>query len=143
MLSGMDVVISSNIPVAAGMSSSSALVVATGEAAAALNNLDLMPRQFVNFCGEGEWFVGTRGGSADHAAMKFGSKGMVIHVKFHDFELLERVAFPASHRLVVCNSFVQAKKAAGARTVFNARVASYQLGLELVRLHFPQYAPFV
>src|SRR5262249_44967570 len=69
MLSGMDLVVNSNIPVAAGMSSSSALVVATGEAAAALNNLDLVPRQFVNFCGEGEWFVGTRGGSADHAAM--------------------------------------------------------------------------
>jgi N-acetylgalactosamine kinase len=143
MLSGMDLMVNSKIPVAAGMSSSSALVVATGEAAAALNNLDLVPRQFVNFCGEGEWFVGTRGGSADHAAMKFGSKGMVIHVKFHDFELLERVPFPPSHRLVVCNSFVQAKKAAGARTVFNSRVVSYLLGVELVRLAFPQYAPFV
>jgi N-acetylgalactosamine kinase len=119
------------------------LVVATSEAALALNDLNLMPRQFVNFCGEGEWFVGTRGGSADHAAMKFGTKGMVIHVKFHDFELLERIAFPPTHRLVVCNSFVQAKKAAGAKAVFNARVASYLLGVEWVRLQFPQYAPFV
>jgi N-acetylgalactosamine kinase len=143
MLSGMDLVVNSNIPVAAGMSSSSALVVASGEAALALNDLNLVPRQFVNFCGEGEWFVGTRGGSADHAAMKFGTKGMVIHVQFHEFELLERIPFPASHRLVVCNSFVQAKKAAGAKAVFNARVASYLLGVELVRLHFPQYAPFV
>jgi N-acetylgalactosamine kinase len=143
MLSGMDVVVNSNIPVAAGMSSSSALVVATGEAVVALNGLDLVPRQFVNFCGEGEWFVGTRGGSADHAAMKFGSKGMVIHVGFHEFELLERLSFPRSHRLVVCNSFVQAKKAAGAKAAFNARVASYLLGVALVRREFPQYAPFV
>src|SRR5262249_19863822 len=86
---------------------------------------------------------GTRGGSADHAAMKFGSKGMVIHVKFHEFELLERIRFPPAYRLVVCNSFVQAKKAAGAKTVFNARVASYLLGVALVRKEFPQYAPFV
>jgi N-acetylgalactosamine kinase len=143
MLTGMDLVVNSNIPVAAGMSSSSALVVATGEAAVALNGLDLVPRQFVNFCGEGEWFVGTRGGSADHAAMKFGSKGMVIHVKFHEFELLERIRFPPAYRLVVCNSFVQAKKAAGAKTVFNARVASYLLGVALVRKLYPQYAPFV
>jgi N-acetylgalactosamine kinase len=143
MLSGMEMVVNSNIPVAAGMSSSSALVVAAGEAVAALNGLDLVPRQFVNFCGEGEWFVGTRGGSADHAAMKFGSKGMVIHVKFHDFELLERMSFPRSHRLVVCNSFVQAKKAAGAKAAFNARVASYLLGVALVRREFPQFAPFV
>ena len=35
LLSGMDLVVNSNIPVAAGMSSSSALVVATGEAAVA------------------------------------------------------------------------------------------------------------
>ncbi len=143
MLTGMDLVVNSNIPIAAGMSSSSALVVATGEAAVALNGLDLVPRQFVNFCGEGEWFVGTRGGSADHAAMKFGGKGTVIHVKFHNFELLERIRFPESHRLVVCNSFVQAKKAAGAKSVFNARVAAYLIGVALVRKQFPQYAPFI
>ena len=54
------------------------------------------------------------------------------------FELLERIRFPASHRLVVCNSFVQAKKAAGVKAAFNARVASYLLGVQLVRLHFPR-----
>lgn len=142
-LVGLDVAVDSTIPMAAGMSSSSALVVATAEAATALNGLDLTPRQFVNFCGEGEWFVGTRGGSADHAAMKFGSKGLVSHVKFHDFELLERVRFPATHRMVLCNSFVLARKAAGARGVFNARVASYVLGLALVRRAFPPLAPLV
>ncbi|HMC64708.1 MAG TPA: hypothetical protein VKI65_07200, partial [Gemmataceae bacterium] len=42
----------------------------------------------------------------------------------------------------MCNSFVQAKKAVGAKAVFNARVASYLLGVALVRKRFPQYAPF-
>jgi N-acetylgalactosamine kinase len=142
-IAGMDLVVDSNIPMAAGMSSSSALVVAAAEAAVALNGLDLAPRQFVNFCGEGEWFVGTRGGSADHAAMKFGSKGMVSHVKFHEFELLERVRFPTTHRMVVCNSFVLAKKAAGAKAVFNARVTSYLLGVALVRKAFPHLSPLI
>jgi len=142
-LVGMDLAVDSNIPIAAGMSSSSALVVATAEAAVALNGLELAPRQFVNFCGEGEWFVGTRGGSADHAAMKFGSKGMVSHVKFHEFELLERVRFPSSHRMVICNSFVLAKKAAGAKAVFNARVASYLIGVALVRARFPHLAHLI
>ena len=143
LLQGMDLVASGNIPVAAGMSSSSALVVSTAEAAAALHGLEVTPSQFVNFCGEGEWFVGTRGGSADHAAMKYGAKGTINHVKFHDFELLEQIQFPATHRLVVCNSFMQAKKAAGAKAAFNSRVASYALGVELVRMRFPQYAPLV
>jgi N-acetylgalactosamine kinase len=143
LLQGMDLVASGNIPVAAGMSSSSALVVSTAEAAAALHGLEVTPSQFVNFCGEGEWFVGTRGGSADHAAMKYGAKGTINHVKFHEFELLEQIQFPASHRMVVCNSFMQAKKAAGAKAAFNSRVASYALGVELVRLRFPQYAPLI
>ncbi|MHB0957442.1 MAG: galactokinase family protein [Pirellulaceae bacterium] len=143
LLQGMDLVVHGNIPVAAGMSSSSALVVSAAEAAAALHGLEVTPSQFVNFCGEGEWFVGTRGGSADHAAMKYGAKGTINHVKFHDFELLQQIQFPDTHRMVVCNSFMQAKKAAGAKLAFNSRVASYALGVELVRMRFPQYAPLV
>jgi N-acetylgalactosamine kinase len=143
VLQGMDLMVLGNIPVAAGMSSSSALVVSTAEAAAALHGLEVTASQFVNFCGEGEWFVGTRGGSADHAAMKYGAKGTINHVKFHDFELLEQIPFPKTHRLVVCNSFMQAKKAAGAKLAFNSRVASYRLGVTLVRRQFPQFAPLI
>lgn len=143
LLRGMDVMVLGNIPVAAGMSSSSALVVSTAEAAGALHGLEVTPSQFVNFCGEGEWFVGTRGGSADHAAMKYGAKGTINHVKFHDFELLQQIPFPSTHRLVVCNSFMQAKKAAGAKLAFNSRVASYRLGVALVQQEFPQFAPLI
>ncbi len=143
LLQGMDLLVHGNIPVAAGMSSSSALVVSTAEAATALHGLEVTPNQFVNFCGEGEWFVGTRGGSADHAAMKYGAKGTINHVKFHDFELLEQIQFPDTHRMVVCNSFMQAKKAAGAKVAFNSRVASYRLGVELVRKNFPNFAPLI
>ncbi len=143
ILQGMDLVVHGNIPVAAGMSSSSALVVSTAEAAAALHGLSVTPSQFVNFCGEGEWFVGTRGGSADHAAMKYGAKGTINHVSFHEFELLDQIQFPDAYRLVVCNSFMQAKKAAGAKLAFNARVGSYRLGVELVREKFPHFAPLI
>jgi N-acetylgalactosamine kinase len=75
--------------------------------------------------------------------MKYGAKGTINHVTFHDFELLEQIQFPETHRMVVCNSFMQAKKAAGAKVAFNSRVASYALGVELVRIRFPQYAPLI
>lgn len=143
LLCGMDMAVCGNIPVAAGLSSSSAIVVAAAEAALALNGLELTPQQFVNFCGEGEWFVGTRGGSADHAAMKFGAKGTINHVTFHEFDLLEQLAFPPTHVLVVANSLVQAKKAAGAKAAFNSRVGSYLVGVQIVRRRFPRLAPFV
>ncbi len=57
-LRGLDMVFHGTVPVAAGLSSSSAVVVATAEAIVALNDLDVRPRQFVDLCGEGEWFVG-------------------------------------------------------------------------------------
>ena len=54
----MDMVSTGNIPVAAGLSSSSAIVVAVMEALVALNCLNLTEREFIDLCGEGEWFVG-------------------------------------------------------------------------------------
>ncbi len=142
-LRGMDMVVSGNVPIGAGLSSSSALVVATAEAAVAINGLEVQPRQFVDLCGEGEWFVGTRGGSADHAAMKFAQRGAVIHVRFFPFGLEETVGFPPFYRMVICNSGLEAQKAAGARDAFNHRVACYHLGVNLVRSWFPQYAPLI
>ena len=143
LLCGMDMVVSGDIPVAAGLSSSSAMVVVAAEAVLALNSIDVTPQQFVELCGQGEWYVGTRGGSADHAAIKFGEMGTINHVSFFDFKLLERIEFPDSHTLVVCNSFVKAKKAADALSTFNARVGSYLIGVELVKKRFPQFAPSI
>ena len=142
-LRGMDLVVYGNIPIAAGLSSSSALVVATAEATVAVNRLEVLPAQFVDLCGEGEWFVGTRGGSADHAAMKFGQRGKVAQVTFFDFGVEKEVDFPADHCLVICNSGIQAQKAAGARDVFNHRIACYRLGVALVRARYAQYAPLI
>jgi N-acetylgalactosamine kinase len=140
---GLDMVVSGNVPIGAGLSSSSALVVATAEATVAVNQLNVRPQQFVDLCGEGEWFVGTRGGSADHAAMKFAQKGAVAHVRFFPFGLEETVTFPSSYRMVICNSGLGAQKAMGARDIFNHRVACYHLGVRLVRRWFPQYAPLI
>jgi len=142
-LRGMDIVVTGNIPQAAGLSSSSSLVVGTAEATIAANGLDLMPAQFVDLCGEGEWFVGTRGGSADHAAMKLGRKGKVIKVTFFDFAVQETVDFPDDYVMVVGDSGIRAQKSTKARDEFNHRVACYRLGLKLVRAFYPQHAPLL
>ena len=142
-LRGMDLIVLGNIPIAAGLSSSSALVVASAEATVAVNDLDVFPSQFVDLCGEGEWFVGTRGGSADHAAMKLGQKGKVAQVTFFDFGLEKMVDFPTDYRMVICNSQIQARKAAGARDVFNHRIACYRLGVSMVKARYRQYAPLI
>lgn len=138
-LCGMDIQVSGNIPMAAGISSSSALVVATAEAVVALNALSLSVRDFVDLCGEAEWFVGTRGGAGDHAAIKCSSEGAVTHLKFNPFSIGETVDFPAGYSVIVVQSGETAKKSEGARDVFNSRIRDYETAFAEVRRHYPEF----
>jgi N-acetylgalactosamine kinase len=142
-LCGLDLVVSGNIPIAGGLSSSSALVVAAAEALVTVNRLNTFPSQFVDLCGEGEWFVGTRGGSADHAAIKYGQRGKVVKVTFFEFAVQDIVPFPEGHALLVCDSGVKAQKTTNARNQFNHRVACFRIGTLLIKKHFPQYSSLI
>jgi N-acetylgalactosamine kinase len=139
-LKGANIVVAGNIPMAAGLSSSSALLVAIAEGLLHLNQLPVEPQQFVELCGESEWYVGTRGGAGDHAAMKFAQKGAVVQVGFFPFRVTDRVAFPEDHVIVVCNSFKMARKTEDARDIFNQRIACYHIGREWIKKTYPQYA---
>ena len=136
----MDMIVSGNVPMAAGLSSSSTLVVGTAEAVVGANRLDLEPDKLVTLCGEGEWFVGTRGGAADHAAVKLGECNKVVKVGFFDFAIEKMVNFPKDYSLIVCDSKIQARKSGNAKDQFNHRVSCYRIGLLLLKKLFPQYA---
>jgi len=140
LLCGMNMVFSGDIPLEAGLSSSSSIVVATMEAAIGLNRLDILVEDFITFCGEGEWFVGSRGGAGDHAAMKCSKKDKITHMDFLPFRIGESVDFPSGYRIIVANSFIQAKKSGGAKDQFNQKVASYEFALMLIRKFFPEYS---
>ena len=137
-LCGMDIMASGDIPVAAGLSSSSALVVSTAEAVVALNALNLTTREFVDLCGEGEWYVGSRGGAGDHAAMKCSQAGRITHLKFKPFEIGESVPFPKDYSIIVVNSGEMAKKSEGAKETFNARIRDYETAFNEVKRHYPE-----
>jgi N-acetylgalactosamine kinase len=137
-LHGFNAVVHGDIPMAAGLSSSSALVVATMEAAAYVNGLRMSEREKVEACGRAEWYAGTRGGAGDHAAMIFGKQGFVTHLRFFPLEV-EWIAFPERLSVVACNSMIQAAKSAGARDTFNQRVATYEIGLMLLREQHPAH----
>ncbi|MFP4443148.1 MAG: sugar phosphate nucleotidyltransferase [Spirochaetia bacterium] len=137
-LNGMDMLFRGDIPMAAGLSSSSAVVVATAEAAIEANNLELEPQDFVDLCGEGEWFVGSRGGSGDHAAMKFGNRGNIAHLGFFPFRFEGLIPFPEGCKLVIANSFVKANKMTNAKDLFNQRIASYEFAFFLFLEKHPE-----
>lgn len=140
---GMNIIVSGDIPIAAGLSSSSTIVVAAMEAIAHLNNFIISPDEFVDLCGEAEWYVGTRGGSGDHAAMKFAHKGSVTQVGFFPFRVIDKAKLPDGYRFMICNSHVKAQKTDGAGDVFNHRVACYNIGREIFKLKYPNYVPII
>jgi len=139
-LRGMNVMVYGTVPAAAGLSSSSALVVAAAEAVRCINGLDISDMALVDACAEAEWYIGTRGGGGDHAAIKFGKLDHVTHIG--SFPLtVDWIPFPADYRIVLANSLKKAEKSVGAKDIFNQRVACYIFGLMLARKNFPQYAP--
>jgi len=135
---GLNLAVTGNVPIAAGLSSSSTLVVATLQAAIALNNLELTARQFIDLCGEGEWFVGSRGGAGDHAAIYLGQRGKIAQVGYLPFRVERVIDAPADYQVLIANSHIQASKSQQAKDQFNARVACYELGLALLKQRCPQ-----
>ena len=140
---GINMALSGNVPIAAGLSSSSTIVVATLQAAIALNGFELTSRQFIDLCGEGEWFVGSRGGAGDHAAIYLGQRGKIAHVGYLPFRVEKIIDAPAGYRVVIANSHVKAAKSATARHEFNARIAAYNLGFALLKQRCPEIADAV
>ncbi len=135
---GLNMALTGNVPMAAGLSSSSTLVVATLQAAIALNNFDLTSQQFIDLCGEGEWFVGSRGGSGDHAAISLGQRGKIAHVGYLPFRVEKIFDAPADYQVLIANSHIKAAKSGSARDQFNSRIAAYNLGLALLKQRCPQ-----
>jgi N-acetylgalactosamine kinase len=135
---GVNLALCGNVPVGAGLGSSSTIVVATLQAAIALNNFDLTSRQVIDLCGEGEWFVGSRGGPGSHAAIYLGQRGKIAHVGYFPFRVEKSIDAPEGYRLLIANSHVKATRNHLAKDIVNARLATYDLGLALLKQRCPQ-----
>jgi N-acetylgalactosamine kinase len=148
-IKGMNMMVYGNVPLAAGLSSSSALVMATVEAVTQINTLQIEgdPAAWflrskpagVEHCGFAEWYVGTRGGCSDHAAIIYGKPRTILHITAFPMAV-QNAELPAGYCFILANSGTEAKKRAGARDIFNSRVAAYIFGLLLIRRNFPEYA---
>ena len=84
---GFELLIDSNIPAAAGASSSSALTLCGLVAAHIANDVPWTPEDLAMMGGEAEWYVGTRGGMMDHATMMFAEEARMIKLEFDPLEV--------------------------------------------------------
>ncbi|MFQ6048748.1 MAG: galactokinase family protein, partial [Phycisphaerae bacterium] len=128
-LRGFDGVLYGSVPQAMGLSSSSSLVVAATEALLAVNRLDLPADEYPLRCGEMEWYVGTRGGCGDHAAIKLARPGQIMHMRTEPVLMLRKhLPFPTGYQLLVFDSGIVADKTGRAGQRFNANTATYAIG---------------
>jgi len=134
-LKGMDVVALGDAPRCSGMASSSTVVVSSCLAAMATNDLSMDRRELTVCLGQGEWYVGTRGGSGDHGAMLFGKQGHILHSVFLTVEEMqpEYIPLPPDYQVIIINSFKTSTKSAGRLFVYNQTMFAYSMSLTLIK----------
>ncbi len=119
---GFDLLIDSNIPLASGASSSSALATCASIAIRLANDLPLEQRSLVEETANAEWYVGTRGGMMDHATMMFAEVGKMLRLTFRPFtvQTIDSPAQLAGYRFVTIFTH-PSDKGTSTQLAFNAR----------------------
>jgi galactokinase len=152
-LRGVDLAFASDLPPAAGLSSSSALIVSTFLALADANDLAARPEYgdairhdedlaaYLGAVENGSSFrglagdrgVGTLGGSQDHTAILCARPGGLVQYGFAPVRHERDVPWPKEHVLVVAVSGVVAAKGAGAQASYNRASATAAAALRFWR----------
>lgn len=117
---GFSAVIDGTVPAAAGLASSSSLVVAAGLVFLHANEAVFDRRVIADQMAKAEHFVGTAGGGMDQAISLMGEKGCAVKIDF--FPLRTRATpLPADYKIVICNSLIRAPKTESALKGYNRR----------------------
>ena len=114
---GTELVVAGDVPPEAGLSSSSALVVASFLALAAPGDRAELAEE----ARLAERYVGTLSGGMDQAISLLGRPGHALRIDFRPVRV-EAVPLPADLAVVVAHSGIRARKSGAARAGYNARV---------------------
>lgn len=134
--SGMDLLVDADLPAAAGLSSSSAMVVACALAylkvlGKALGQ-DVSRLELAALLASAEHYVGTRGGGMDQAVILNGQAGQACKIDFFPVRI-EHVPLLEKYAIIVCDSMVRVEKSGEGLHAYNAgprlsRLATALLG---------------
>lgn len=133
---GVDASIHSDLPPAAGLSSSSAILTALSIALLQANGIEIEFSSLMEILPEGEHFVGTRGGGMDHAAVLACRAGAALRVGFSPLSA-RQIPLPAEWEWLAAHSLVNAEKSGALREEYNARRTAGSAGLQ--RLGFQSF----
>jgi N-acetylgalactosamine kinase len=128
---GGDFLVGGNLPSGAGLSSSSALVVANALALLAVNAVEVPYATLAELLPLAERYVGTLSGGMDQATSLLASKGRALRIDFFPLRV-RSVPLPSGCSIVVCHSLVQAEKSGAARWGYNLRVIECRLACRVL-----------
>jgi galactokinase len=131
---GFDGLVEGDIPAAAGLSSSSALVVASALALLAVNDVEIDREELMGLTARAEHYVGTQSGGMDQAISLGGRAGHAVLIEFEPVRL-HPIPIPVDWRFVIANTLVEAKKSGEAQAAYNARVRECREALRTLREH--------
>ena len=129
--SGMNALYDGDIPQSAGLSSSSALVIASALALLAVNKYEMDSLELAEIMAEGEHYVGTQGGGMDQAICILGKKGNTVKIDFFPLQY-DYIPFPENYSIIVANSLIQASKTKNALVKYNRRAAECRLATAFI-----------
>jgi galactokinase len=133
-LSGANLVIKSDVPIGAGLSSSAAIEVSTAFALLAVAGVEVDRREIAELCQRAEHqYAGTNCGIMDQFIACFGHAGhaLLLDCRILAIELLE---IPDNVRIVVCNTMVKHALADGE---YNQRRADCEEGVRFLQSRIP------
>lgn len=117
---GIDAAVASDLPPAAGLSSSSALLIGLTLALLTANSITPDFDELMNIFPDGEQFVGTRGGGMDHAAILASRAGSALLVEFAPLAV-RPVPIPSDWAFLAAHSLTTAEKSGAMRSQYNSR----------------------
>jgi galactokinase len=136
-LRGVDALVDSDLPIAAGLSSSSALLVSMALAIMHANGVTLEPLELMELLARGERYVGTAGGGMDQAIILGARTGCASRIDFHPLRLTP-TAVPADWQFIVAWSLVHAEKSGAVRRAYNERTRQCDEARRLVAARLGQ-----
>jgi galactokinase len=135
-LGGADLLISSDVPVGAGLSSSAALEISVGLALSAIAG-QAVDKKLLALAGQAaeHEFVGAKVGIMDQYVSALGKKGHALLIDCRSLEA-EQISFSSEETaIVICDSKVKHDLAA---SEYNTRRAECEQGVEILRTQMPQ-----
>ena len=123
--------VTGGVPVAEGLSSSSALVVASALALLHANEAQVEALELAALLARAERYVGVQGGGMDQAASLCGKEGHALRIDFGPLRVTP-VPVPEGWRWVVASSLTRAEKAGAVRELYNERRTQCAEALERV-----------